>query len=64
MSSSPRRRSVCRCSATAIRRAEIDKLLRSVALFPERAHLVGAYSLGKAQRVIALIRAAGYDRPI
>ena len=44
--------------------AEIDKLLRSVALFPERAHLVGAYSLGKAQRVIALIRAAGYDRPI
>ena len=44
--------------------AEIDKLLRSVALFAERAHLVGAYSLGKAQRVIALIRAAGYDRPI
>ena len=44
--------------------AEIDKLLRSVALFAERAHLVGAYSLGKAQRVIALIRAAGYDKPI
>ena len=35
---------------------EIAKLLRSVALFPERAHLVGAYSLGKAQRVIALLR--------
>ena len=34
------------------------------ALFPERAHLVGAYSLGKAQRVIALIRQAGYDKPI
>src|SRR5579872_2405715 len=45
-------------------REEIGKLLRSVALFPERGHLVGAYSLGKAQRVIALIRAAGYDRPI
>jgi len=45
-------------------RHEVDKLLRSVALFPERAHLVGAYSLGKAQRVIALIRQAGYDRPI
>ena len=45
-------------------KAEIAKLLRSVALFPERAHLVGAYSLGKAQRVIALIRAAGYDKPI
>ena len=44
--------------------AEVAKLLRSVELFPERAHLVGAYSLGKAQRVIALIRAAGYDKPI
>jgi putative mRNA 3-end processing factor len=43
---------------------EIAKLLASVALFPERAHVVGAYSLGKAQRVIALIRAAGYDAPI
>jgi putative mRNA 3-end processing factor len=43
---------------------EIRKLLASVALFPERAHLVGAYSLGKAQRVIALVRAAGYDAPI
>src|SRR6202023_2697751 len=43
---------------------EIAKLLRSVALFPERAHLVGAYSLGKAQRVIALIRKAGYAQPI
>jgi putative mRNA 3-end processing factor len=40
------------------------KLLRSVALFPERAHLVGAYSLVKAQRVIALIRNAGYEAPI
>src|SRR6266516_3356348 len=45
-------------------RAEIAKLLHSVAVFPERAHLVGAYSLGKAQRVIALIRKAGYERPI
>ena len=44
--------------------AEIAKLLHSVALFPDRAHLVGAYSLGKAQRVIALLRKAGYDRPI
>lgn len=43
---------------------EIAKLLASVKLFPERAHLVGAYSLGKAQRVIALIRQAGYDAPI
>src|SRR5207245_4761332 len=43
---------------------EIAKLLRSVALFPERAHLIGAYSLGKAQHVIALIRKAAYDKPI
>jgi putative mRNA 3-end processing factor len=43
---------------------EIAKLLASVALFPERAHLVGAYSLGKAQRVIALLRKAGYEAPI
>jgi putative mRNA 3-end processing factor len=44
--------------------AEVAKLLRSVALFPDRAHLVGAYSLGKAQRLIALIRKAGYEKPI
>ncbi len=44
--------------------AEIEKLLHSLALFPERAHLVGAYSLGKAQRVIALLRQAGYGAPI
>jgi putative mRNA 3-end processing factor len=43
---------------------EVAKLLRSVALFPERAHLLGAYSLGKAQRVIALLREAGYGSPI
>src|SRR5205807_10165248 len=43
---------------------QIGKLLDSVRLFPERAHLLGAYSLGKAQRLIALIRKAGYERPI
>jgi putative mRNA 3-end processing factor len=45
-------------------RDEVQKLLDSVALFPERAHILGAYALGKAQRVIALIRAAGYADPI
>ncbi|MEJ1157176.1 ligase-associated DNA damage response exonuclease [Prosthecomicrobium sp. N25] len=45
-------------------RGEIGKLLESLSLFPERPHLVGAYSLGKAQRVIALIREAGYDDPV
>jgi putative mRNA 3-end processing factor len=44
--------------------AEIGKLLHSLALFPERAHLVGAYSIGKAQRLIALLRKAGYQAPI
>ena len=43
---------------------EVARLLRSRELFPERCHVVGAYALGKAQRLIALLRAAGYDRPI
>lgn len=43
---------------------EIDKLLASVQRFPGRAHLVGAYALGKAQRVIRLLREAGYDETI
>lgn len=43
---------------------EVEKLLRSVAAQPDRCHLVGAYALGKAQRVIALLRQAGWDRPI
>ncbi len=45
-------------------KAEIGKLLRSVENHPERAHVVGCYALGKAQRVIALLRDAGYDAPI
>jgi len=45
-------------------REEIARLLRSVAQFPERAHLVGAYALGKAQRVIRLLREAGWDKVI
>jgi putative mRNA 3-end processing factor len=43
---------------------EIAKLLDSVRLFPERTHILGAYALGKAQRLMALIREAGYDRPL
>lgn len=43
---------------------EIGRLLGSLATFPERTHLVGVYSLGKCQRLIALLRQAGYDRPI
>jgi putative mRNA 3-end processing factor len=45
-------------------REEVRKLLDSVRLFPERAHLVGAYALGKAQRVMALLREEGFDGPI
>ena len=43
---------------------EIDKLLHSLALFPERSHLVGVYALGKCQRVLALLRQAGYKEPV
>lgn len=43
---------------------EIARLVHSLAQFPERAHLVGAYALGKAQRVIRLLREAGWDRTI
>jgi putative mRNA 3-end processing factor len=43
---------------------EVEKLTASLRLFPERAHLVGVYALGKAQRLIALLREAGHDRPI
>jgi putative mRNA 3-end processing factor len=43
---------------------EIEKLLHSVRVFPERAHVVGVYALGKCQRVISLLRRAGWDRPI
>jgi putative mRNA 3-end processing factor len=45
-------------------KAEIAALLASVAQFPERTHLVGAYALGKAQRVIRLLREAGHEEVI
>jgi putative mRNA 3-end processing factor len=43
---------------------EVAKLLRSREAFPERTHVVGVYGLGKCQRLIASLRAAGYERPI
>ena len=43
---------------------EIAKLMTSLRLFPERAHLIGVYALGKCQRLIALLRRAGWERPI
>ena len=45
-------------------RVEIDKLLASLTVFPRRSHVIGVYALGKAQRLIAELRAAGYDAPI
>ncbi|WP_035715638.1 ligase-associated DNA damage response exonuclease [Azorhizobium doebereinerae] len=44
--------------------AETAKLVNSVGLFPERAHILGAYSLGKAQRMMALLRQAGHAAPL
>lgn len=43
---------------------EIARLLGARAAHPGRAILVGAYALGKAQRVIAELRGAGYAEPI
>jgi len=43
---------------------ETAKLLKSRMQFPDRAHVVGVYGLGKCQRLIVLLREAGYDRPI
>lgn len=43
---------------------EIAKLIRAVRAEPDRCVLVGAYALGKAQRVIAELRAAGWHQPL
>ncbi len=43
---------------------EMAKLLARLEAYPDRCVLVGAYALGKAQRVIAELRAAGHTQPI
>ena len=43
---------------------EVARLLAARAASPERCVLIGAYALGKAQRLIAEVRAAGYHTPI
>ncbi len=43
---------------------ELARLLASVAAQPQRAHLIGVYALGKAQRVLAELRRLGWDRPV
>ena len=44
--------------------AEIDRLLAALHANPDRCVLVGAYALGKAQRVITELRLRGHDDPI
>jgi putative mRNA 3-end processing factor len=44
--------------------SEIDRLLHRLHADPERCVLVGAYALGKAQRIIAELRARGHEAPI
>ena len=43
---------------------EVAKVLRSIEQFPERTHMIGAYALGKAQRIIRLLREAGWEKTI
>ncbi len=43
---------------------ECNKALSALAANPERCVLIGAYALGKAQRVIGELRALGHDAPI
>ena len=43
---------------------EIAKIFARLEAEPESSILVGAYALGKAQRVIAELRRAGWDKPI
>lgn len=43
---------------------EVGKLLKALAENPDRCVLVGAYALGKAQRLIAEVRRAGHSAPI
>lgn len=43
---------------------EIERLLHSLSIHPERCHLIGVYALGKCQRLISRLRECGYDRPL
>lgn len=43
---------------------EVARLLASLAANTDRAHLLGVYGLGKCQRMIVMLRKAGYDAPI
>lgn len=44
--------------------SEIAKLTASLETFPNYTHVIGTYALGKAQRLICELRAAGHERTI
>lgn len=44
--------------------AEAARLTASLAASTHRTHLLGVYGLGKCQRMISLVRSAGYEKPI
>ena len=44
--------------------SEVDRLLHRLAAEPDRCVLVGAYALGKAQRLIMELRGRGHEEPI
>lgn len=43
---------------------QIAKVLHALKVYPERCVLIGAYALGKCQRIICLLREAGYTQTI
>jgi len=43
---------------------EARRLIASITANPDRSHLLGAYGLGKCQRMIVVLRQAGFDAPI
>ena len=44
--------------------AELQRLIQSLEEFPDRCHLVGAYALGKCQRLMSTLRNMGYEDTI
>lgn len=44
--------------------SEARRLLESLSREPRRTHLLGVYGLGKCQRMLRLVRDAGYERPV
>ncbi len=43
---------------------EAARLVASLSASAHRTHLLGVYGLGKCQRMISLVRSAGYEKPI